>query len=228
MGNYRRPNFGAEAHPFTFNKQLPTADLELFKDLFEEGVQLTGDPIIYIRKDYNEIEHAFGEHLIETLKESYNLYAYIEQTEGWEGEELFSKFGLRSQEEMVCHIPKNSFFDLGFQPKIGDLIFHVTSKKLWEVEHPRDDEAYTFHPLGAHVAFIFDCKAYRFDHVEASKEFAQSENEHIQTIHEVLFGEGAVHEDPHQVDIEEKNESLDAEIVRQDIIDNSEDDPLGF
>jgi len=229
MGQFRRPSYGNKAHPFRMNVQTPTADIELMKDLFEEGVQLYGDPLIYIQKEFTEEEATFGEHLIETMKDVHHLFGFVEQTDGWEGTgEMFSKFGIRSMDEMTVHIPKNTFFDLGFQPKIGDLIYHKISKKLWEIEDPKDDKDYSFMPLGQYVAFILGCKAYRFDHVEAGPEFQQSEDEHIQTINEVLFGDGTVQDNAHDVEIEEKNDKLDTEIIEQNIIDDSEDDPLGF
>jgi hypothetical protein len=229
MGQFRRPSYGTGSHPFRMNQQLPTADIELFKDIFEEGVQLHGDPLIYIQKEYADEEPTFGEHLIETMRDVHHLYGFIEQTEGWEGTgEMFSKFGIRSMDDITIHIPKNTFYDLEFQPKIGDIIYHVTTKKLWEIEDTKDDKDYSFHPLGQHVAYILGCKSYRFDHVEAGEEFTQSEDEHIQTINEVLFGDGDVHENAHDFEIEQKNEKLDTEIIEQDIIDDSEDDPIGF
>lgn len=229
MGQFRRPNKGVGSHPFRMNKQLPTADIELFKDLFGESVQLYGDPIIYIQKEYAEAENTFGEHLIQTMTDVHEMYAFVEQTEGWEGMgDMFSKFGLRNQEEMTLHIPKNSFYDLDFKPKIGDIIYHVTSKMMWEIEDPKDDVEYGFHPLGQHVAFILGCKAYRFDHIEASEEFQQSENEHIQAINDVLFGDGSEIENAHEFEIEQKNDKLDVQITDQDIVDDDETDPLGF
>lgn len=232
MGQFRRAPRGAKAHPFRFNKQIPTNDSEFLKDIFEEGTQLFGDPLIYIQKEYADVENTFGEHLIHTLSDSHEIWGFVEQTEGWDGMgDMFSKFGLRNQDEMTVHIPKNSFFDLGFAPKIGDLIYHVISKKLWEIENPRDDEEYGFHPLGQHVAHILSCKSYRFDHAEASEQFATSENEHIQTIHDVLFGdetEPEFEETAHEKEVKKKNDSLDVQVVKQDIVDNTETDPFGF
>lgn len=229
MGFFRKPDTGDGSHPFRFNQQVPTADVELLKDIYEEGVQLNGDPIIYIEAGYNKIESTFGEHLIHSLKHAHEFYGFIEQTESWEGMgDMFSKFGLRNQEEMTISIPKNTFYDLGFAPKIGDLIFHKVSKKLWEVEHPRDDQDSSFRPLGQYIAFVLTCKSYRFDHAEASEEFATSENEHIQTIHEVLFGDGEKFDNAVVSDIEEKNEKFEKQIKTAKIIDNSETDPLGF
>ncbi len=229
MGQFRRPDTGVNSHPFRMNKQLPGEDVELLKDIFSEGTQLYGDPIVYIQKEYAEAENTFGEHLIQTMTDVHEMNAFIEQTEGWDGMgDMFSKLGLRNQEEMTAHVPKNTFYDLGFQPKIGDIIYHVTSKQMWEIESAVDDVGATFHPLGQHVAFVLSCKSYRFDHIEASEEFQQSENEHVQAINAVLFGDGSEVENAHDFEIEQKNDKLDVEIIEQDIIDDDESDPLGL
>jgi len=229
MGFFHKPDKGIGSHPYRLNKQLPTADLELFKDIFTEGTQLYGDPLLYVQKEYADAEDVFGEHLIHTMSDVHEMYAFVEQTEAWDGlGEMFSKFGIRNEEEMTIHIPKNTFYDLNFTPKIGDIIYHKIAKQMWEIESIADDKDYTFHPLGQHVAFILNCKAYRFDHAERSDEFIQSEDEHIKTINEVLFGDGSVVENAVDFEIEQKNVKIDNVIIDDSVIDNSEEDPLGF
>ena len=159
MGRFRRPSTGVNSHPFRMNVQAESADVELFKDIFEESTQLYGDPLTFIRKKYAKIENTFGEHLIHTLGESFKIYGFVEQTEGWEGMgDMFSKFGMRFEDEMTVHISKNTFLDLGFIPMIGDVIFHDTSKKLWEIEYVVPDDEYNFHPLGQQISNIIKCK----------------------------------------------------------------------
>jgi hypothetical protein len=230
MGYFRRTLEsldGTDGYPFRMNRETPGADIELIKDIFEESVCLYGNQIIYIRQEYMNEENTFGEHLTKILKDAHNMYAYVEQTEGWDGiGDMFSKFGARVQDEMTMHIPKNFFHDLAFYPKIGDVVYHVVAKQLWQVESVQDDAAPSFHPLSQFISYIIGCKSYMYDHVEASEEIMADTNEHIETIREVFFGDGDIVDNAVETDLEQKNDQI--EIDKIDVVDDSEDDPLGF
>lgn len=227
MSQWRKPNDGTGSHNFRMNPQVITKDIELYKDIFEEGVQIYGDDIIFIRKEYIQQENIFGEHLIHKLKDSFKMRAFVEQTDGWVGAgDMFSKFGLRNEEECTMHIPKNMFIDLGFVPKIGDIVYHNTSKSLWEIESVVDDKLPSFHPLGQHISYVLQMKSFLFDHLEASEEILDSTDENIEKITQVLFGDDTQVENAVQFDIDEKNEEIGQESVK--IIDDKEKDPLGF
>ena len=227
MGRFRRTMDGTDGYPFRFNKEEISADIQLMNDLFEGGVRLYGNDIIYIRQEYLNVEDTFGEHLTKILDKSTPMMAFIEDTEGWGGEgDMFSKFGLRNIEDMKMQIPKNMFHDLGWYPRVGDLIYTPVAKALWEIESVHDDKDNTFRPLGQYVSYIIGCKSYLYDHVEASEELLASEDQHIETSTKVLFGDGSETDNAVVVDVTEKNDPI--EQAKQGVVDDSEDDPLGF
>lgn len=223
----RFPGIDNGVYPFSFNIEDPVEDVELFKDIFEEGVRLHGNKCVYIRKEYLNEENTFGEYLTGILSKADEIYAFTEQVEGWDGPgDLFSKFGIRNSDEMTLHVPKNTFKKLGFVPKIGDVVYHVVTKSAWQIEDVDDGKKPSFHPLGQYISYVMTCKSYLFDHVEASKELMDSTNEHIDIITKVLFGDGTAVDNAIIEDVREKNDPI--ETVKSTIVDNSERDPLGF
>jgi len=227
MGMFRRPMDGPDGYPFKMNKEELSADIQLMNDLFEEGVVLYGNDIVYIRQEYLNVEDTFGEHLTKILDKATPMKAFIENVDAWDGEgDMFSKFGLRNMEEMRMHIPKNMFHDLSWYPRVGDVVYLPVARALWEIESVHDDKDNTFRPLGQFVSYIIGCKSYLFDHVEASEELMADTNEHVESITEVLFGDNDEVSVDVKYDVDQKNDPI--EQAARVIVDDSEKDPLGF
>ena len=229
MGFFRRQlDATSNVHPFRFNNEDDTVDVELFKDIYEECTNLYGTDVIYIPVEHFHVEDAFGEHLSEVLQKGIPMRSFIEQAEGWEGiSDIYSKFGLRNQEDMTFHIAKNVMHDHGVQPKAGDILYLLTTKQLWEVESLDDDKTPSFHPLGKFISWNIFCKAYVFDHADASEEFLEDPSEHVQLIKDVLFNDSTA-ENIDVIDVTDKNEFI--EEIKQsanNFIDDEESDPLG-
>lgn len=224
MGRFRKPR-DLKTHQFRFNNEQDVVDIELFKDIYEEAVHLYGSDLIYIRKENFRVEDVFGEHLSQVLEQAVPVRAFVEQQEGWDGMgNLYSKFGLRNQDEMTVHLSKGMFQDLGIVPKNGDLIYHVVSARLWEIENVRDDIVPTFHPLGKHVSYVLGCHTYVHDHADAAEAIMDSTNEHVQNIVQTLFSDST-----DSMPIKEpiiRNEPIKSESDK--VMDRSECDPLGF
>lgn len=226
MGMFRRSMDSTDGYPFKMNKEEMSADIQLMNDLFEEGVVLYGNEIIYIRQEYMNEENVFGEHLTKILDKATPMMAFVENTDGWDDVgDMFSKFGYRNMEQMRIQIPKNMFHDLSWYPRVGDVIYLPVAKNMWEIESVHDDKENTFHPLGQHVSYQIGCKSYLFDHVEASDELMADDNEHVESITSVLFGDGTS-ETAVDFDVDQKNDPI--EQAKEGIVDDSEDDPLGF
>lgn len=231
MGQFRRAYDPDEPHPFRFNNEDDSVDIQLFKDIYEEGVYLYGSDIVYIRTTNDQLEPIFGEHLAKRLESGTPLRAFIEQTEGWEGlGDTFSKYGLRNSDDFTMHMAKVTFEDLGWVPKVGDVIYHVTAKRLWEVEWIKDDLAPTsFMPLGKYIAYSIGCKTYKHDHATASEEILADDNLHIERITNTLFGtDGAGDQTTTpMIQTELDNHNTKIQDDANTFIDASEIDPLG-
>jgi hypothetical protein len=227
MGFFRRKYDEDNPHPFRFNNEDDTVDVELFKDIYEEATNLYGTDVVYIPVEHFQIEDTFGEYLSESLQKGVPMRSFVEQTEGWEGiSDIYSKFGLRNQEDMSFHIGKNVIAEYEIEPKAGDIIYMVTTKQLWEIESLSDDKSPSFHPLGKFISWTFFCKAYVFDHADASEEFLTDENEDMQLLKSQLFNDStAVEDNIDVIDVTDKNEFI--EEIKGEFIDDEESDPLG-
>lgn len=229
MGFFRRKyDPDNTPYPFRFNNEEDVADIEFFKDIYEEAINLHGEDIVYIPVEHFRPEDAFGEHLSEQWKKGIPMRAFCEQTEGFEGiSDIYSKFGLRNQEDCQFHIGKNVIAELGIEPKQGDIIYMNVTKQLWEIESLSDDKLPSFHPLGKFISWTLFCKNYVFDHADASEEFmADTTIEDMELIKTQLFNDSTAAENNIDVvDVTDKNEFI--EEIKGDFIDDEESDPLG-
>lgn len=228
MGFFRRKYDDTNnPYPFRFNNEEDVADIEFFKDIYEEGINLHGQDLVYIPVEHFRQEDTFGEFLSESLQKGRPMRGFCEQTEGFEGiSDIYSKFGLRNQEDCQIHIGKNTIQDLEIQPKAGDIIYMVVTKQLWEIESLSDDKTPSFHPLGKFISWTFFCKNYVFDHADASEEFLADTNEDMALLKSQLFNDGTdAANNIDIIDVVDKNDFIDE--VKGDFIDDDEYDPLG-
>jgi len=218
MAIFKRPN---SSSPFRFNNENDDRDIETLKIIFDESVNLFGSDIYYIRQELSGVEPIFGEYLTKVLQRAIPLRAFVEEQQAWGGVgDIYSKFGLTNSEDMTLHMSKIAFAELGFDPKVSDIIYHVTSKKLFEIQTPIDDGETSFMPLGKHVAFILKCRSYQYDHSEVSQEVID-EAEFDSHISSIL---STINNAPTK-DITNTNNDVTA--AKDSIIDDTETDPLG-
>ena len=123
--------------------QAVRSEQNLYEDLIIESLKIFGQDIYYLPRDLVRKDPILGEDSSSKFDDAYMIEAYIEGTDGFEGQgDLYSKFGLEIRDE-VNFVISRKIWDryVGLQdevnedprPREGDLIFLPLSNKFFEV-----------------------------------------------------------------------------------------------
>lgn len=145
----------------TANEQL------LYEDLVVEALQIYGHEVYYIPRKLISEDDLFGEDPINVFEDAFPMEMWMEQLEGYEGEkELVSRFGLEIRDQTTFVVSRrrwediltaasgtgssSTLFDTEFlndilptgRPNEGDLVYHPTVKKLFEISFVDHDDPF--------------------------------------------------------------------------------------
>lgn len=118
------------------NFNITVAESKIFYDAMDEAIEHFGVQLIYIRAENKNRDAILGEYLQQEYKSEnvYEVYGRFESLAAFEGElDLYSKFGIQTQENMHINISSKTFNDLGFQPMQNDIIFWKDGQCAFEV-----------------------------------------------------------------------------------------------
>lgn len=162
--------------------------------LVAETIQMRGVEVIYIRREMKNINLTFGEDPTSKFKEHYSVAVYIENVDGWGGDQDFmSKFGWLIDDQLDFQINPNLFKRQadGNMPIEGDLIYFPMTNSLLEltwVEHEKP-----FYPQGALP--ILACKAEKFAYSGEKMQLNVKETQNIDDmldVDEIFDGESMI------------------------------------
>lgn len=153
-----------------FNHAVDTEQM-LMEDLVVESLRMYGHEIFYLPREVTEQEDIFLEDVRSTFGDSYSIEAYIENTEGFEGEgDLFSKFGVEIRDQATFIISLRSwerFISLdenlatSWRPNEGDLIYFPLSGSMFEIKFVEHENP--FYQLGKLFVFKCQCELYEYN-----------------------------------------------------------------
>jgi hypothetical protein len=238
-------NLSLNRAPFRFNENYDTnqaGEANTYNNIFAEATYLYGVDVVYIERTIHSPEQIFGEYLAAELTSGTPMRLYNEELTGGQwggGGDLSAKFGLQVTDEATFYGPKLIFAQaklnpdpltnatqqfMPFYPKQNDLIYFVSGKKLFEIQHIENEAAPGMYIFGNRNSYVFKCKLYTYDHAAVSAtnmsippEIQALDN--VTTIGTRLF-------DLKATEKAEYNDQVVAEVNRNTIIDNSELDPL--
>ncbi len=143
---------------FNFFEEQASNEWEIFNDNTHEMIEMYGIPISYLPRKNVNFDDLFGEDASSMYDEAIELKMYLEDTESFGGEDLFSKFGLEVNDTISLKIQQNYMREKlsGDEPEIGDLIKFKFSKDLFEITFIEDEEI--FYVNGACTIYRFDTK----------------------------------------------------------------------
>lgn len=110
-----------------FNHLYAKNEQKVFTDLVYEAIRIHGVDVVYIKREYVEIDEVLREPKQSTFKETYVVEMYIPDTGQGGGDQSFmSKFGFRFQEtsEAILSIRAWDEANTGMvRPREGDVIY---------------------------------------------------------------------------------------------------------
>lgn len=117
-----------------------------------EAIQIFGHDIQYVRRDVISEDELFGEDLVSEFTDSHTVEMYVENTDGYEGQDIFSKFGYEIEDSGTLVVSKKRFDEAVGQatglvrPREGDLVVVPFSRSLFEIKFVEHEEP--FYQLG--------------------------------------------------------------------------------
>ena len=165
----------------------------LYEDLVVESLRMYGHETFYLPREVAEEEGIFVEDVRSTYGDAYSIEAYIENTEGFEGEgDLFSKFGVEIRDSATFIISLRSwerFISLdgnlasSYRPNEGDLIYFPLSGSMFEIKFVEHENP--FYQVGKLFVFKCQCELYEynqddFDTGIAGVDASETENAYTQ------------------------------------------------
>lgn len=150
-----------------FNNYNSTPEQRLYEDLIGEVVTTYGIDAKYIpRETGSTFDLLFGDDPTKKYDSSYPLAVYVQNVDGFQGGDLFSKFGLEIRKQVQFVIPHRAF-KRGIpqnltRPREGDLLWLTNFKNLFEITFvERDNFFYTFGKSG-YYGFLVTCELFRY------------------------------------------------------------------
>ena len=120
----------------------PRSEKNLFADIWKEAIAFYGQNMYYIPRDTVSVDELFGEDKAANFKNAYPMAMMLDgNLEGYDGQDLFQKFGVEIRDEATLVVAKKEFHDelrstphaSLKRPREGDLIFAPFSDSLFEI-----------------------------------------------------------------------------------------------
>ena len=148
--------------------QAVRSEQNLYEDLIIESLKIYGQDIYYLPREIVSTDDLLGEDRASKFDDAFMIEAYIEGTEGFEGQgDLYSKFGLEVRDE-VNFVISRRIWDryVGIdsdseRPQEGDLIFLPLSNKFFEVMFVEHEQP--FYQLSNLPVYRLQCALYEYN-----------------------------------------------------------------
>ena len=147
----------------------PQSEKYLYNELWQEAISLFGQNYYYIPRDTVLEDDLFGEDRASNFKNAYPMAMMVENIEGYDGEDLFQRFGVELKESATLVVSKKEFFDelvstphsSLVRPREGDLIFVPFSDSLFEITFVEHEQP--FYIWNELPAYKFSVELFRYN-----------------------------------------------------------------
>lgn len=153
-----------------FFNHAVSSEQHLYEDLVVESLRMYGHNVYYLPREIIEEDTILGEDVASKFGDAYEIEAYLENVEGFEGEgDLYSKFGVEIRDQATFVIALRTwerFVSLdnnltsSFRPNEGDLIHFPLSGSLFEIKFVEHEDP--FYQVGK--LFVFKCRCELFEY----------------------------------------------------------------
>lgn len=121
---------------------------DLYEDLTIEALQFYGQDFRYVPREIVRKDDLFGEDTGSRFTDGYDVEMYVENLEGYEGQELFQKFGVEIRDEGTLVVARKRWNEeVGTpgsmkRPREGDLVYVPFSKSIFEITFVEHEEPF--------------------------------------------------------------------------------------
>ena len=132
--------------------QGTSGEQQLVEDLVVEQIKMFGVELYYIPKTLVSEDTVLGEDSLNSFDSAYQIEGYLENVQGFGGDgDLFSKFGVRSADQVNFIIARKRFQDLvddnttlvvEGRPNEGDLIYFPLANKLFSIQYVEHEQPF--------------------------------------------------------------------------------------
>ena len=120
-----------------------TSEQRLYEDIIIEQLKIYGQDVYYLPRKLANKDTIFGEDPASSFDDSYIIEMYVDNTDGYMGEqEIIKKFGLELRDDITFIVSKlrwetlisnNSDLVVG-RPQEGDLVYFPTTNAFFEIQ----------------------------------------------------------------------------------------------
>lgn len=158
------------------------SEQDLVEDLVAESIEIHGENFMYVPRKLVSPDEILGEDRFSTFKHAYPITAYMENSNGFEGQGAFiQRFGAMLDYSATLVIAKRKWEEwvgqhgktiLPNRPAEGDLIYYPMTDALFEIKYV--DDKSPFAQLGAFYTYKLTVELFQY-----SSERIETENKEI-------------------------------------------------
>jgi hypothetical protein len=151
-----------------------TAEQRLVNDLTIETIRSMGRDMIYIPRNYVNIDELFGEDIQNKFTDAYTIEMYIKNVMQFDGQaDVISKFGINITDRVTLILSRTRFqqevttkdSEIVY-PRVGDLVYFPLSGSLFEINNVNKRDP--FYQFGALTTYTLDCELFTYSNEEIS------------------------------------------------------------
>ncbi len=147
--------------------QDDTGQQDLMESITIEIIQGTGRDVVYVPRQYANIDKIFGEDMGTSFSTSYVIEAYIKTNTGFKGTDIINQFGIEVKDQLTLVIAKKRFQQeitavepTIIRPREGDLIYFPLSKSIFEINFVEHENP--FYALGKLYSYELTCEMFSY------------------------------------------------------------------
>jgi hypothetical protein len=196
---------------FNTGLDLNNPEYKMVNNFTDEICEMFGIDFIFLPRKLQKTDYLWGEDVLSYFDSYYPITMFVENFSGFEGQgDLFAKFGFQLDDQITLSVQQDRLHNLiGEEPEAGDLIYHPNSKKIFEINHPENEDGF-YQFGGGRMMYKFTCTLF-----ESSHEDFSTGNEEIDNKFDFLD----------DVNNTEEDEQVNTE--QQEVLDFSEKNPFG-
>lgn len=238
---------------FYFQSGIPMgkrSESLLHEDLILECIKIYGFDIYYIPRVAVNRDMILNEDPLNKYEDAFNVEVYLENTTGFGGTDLLSKFGVEIQDTATFILARRRWEEvigrknasvLPKRPAEGDLLYFPLTKSFFEIKYVEVKDP--FFQVGKLYVYKLECELFQYSHEEVNTEVSEIDST-IDTYEQtmlafqlldevgdpVLFEDGInsiifENYDINTTDTNAQNDDFDTNI--SDILDFTENNPFG-
>lgn len=144
-----------------------SGEQNLVEDITIEIIKTMGRDVVYVPRQFVNIDKIFGEDIATNFGNSYSIEAYVDSWKGFNGTDIVNQFGIEVKDKVSLTIAKKRFEQTITssnstitRPREGDLIYFPLSKSLFEINFVEHESP--FYPLGKRYSYFLTCEMFSY------------------------------------------------------------------